>query len=88
MFRQVAVRSWSKTPAVANRSFSTAAVRMGDGDTGAPRNTGSRSGDAWTQKEAAQENLYVRQKEMEKLAALKEKLQQQRAHLDELEEHM
>ncbi|WEW58940.1 ATPase inhibitor [Emydomyces testavorans] len=53
--------------------------------------------DAWTKKESAQENLFIRQKEIEKsahqyfidrLRALKEKLKQQRQHLDELDAHM
>ncbi|KAI5289782.1 hypothetical protein KEM54_003217 [Ascosphaera aggregata] len=61
---------------------------MAEGDTGAPRTTGSRSGDAWTNKEAAMENQYVRRKEREKLEALKLKVKQQRAHLDELERHI
>ncbi|KAI5291464.1 hypothetical protein KEM52_000165 [Ascosphaera acerosa] len=61
---------------------------MSEGDTGAPRTTGSRSGDAWTNKEAAVENMYVRKKEMEKLHALKAKVAQQRKQLDELEAHI
>ncbi|PGH05827.1 hypothetical protein AJ80_08275 [Polytolypa hystricis UAMH7299] len=73
---------------VATRSFSAAAIRMGEGDTGAPRSAGMKSGDVWTKKESAQENLFVRQKEMEKLKVLKEKLQKQRQHLDELDAHI
>ncbi|KAI5309477.1 hypothetical protein KEM55_003157, partial [Ascosphaera atra] len=87
MFRQLAVRSYTKAP-VSNRAFSTAAVRMGEGDTGHVRNTGTtRSGDAWTNREAAEENVWVKRKEMEKLDELKAKLQKQREHLDELEKH-
>ncbi|KAF3483881.1 uncharacterized protein GIQ15_03205 [Arthroderma uncinatum] len=61
---------------------------MTEGSTGAPRAGGVQSGDAWTKKESAEENLYVKRKETEKLLALKEKLKQQRAHLDELDAHI
>ncbi|KAK2744603.1 hypothetical protein FQN57_004208 [Myotisia sp. PD_48] len=71
-----------------NRSFSITAIRMGEGDTGAPRPTGSQSGDIWTKKEAAQESYYVKQREMEKLKGLKEKLKKQREHLDEIDAHI
>jgi len=70
------------------RSFSIAAARMGEGDTGAPRSGGMQSGDSWTKKESAQENMFVKQKEMEKLRILKEKLKKQRQHLDELDAHI
>ncbi|EEA21806.1 ATPase inhibitor [Talaromyces marneffei ATCC 18224] len=71
---------------VATRSFSVASVRMGAGDTGAPR--GAAAADSFTKREAAQENLYVREKELEKLKELKSKLKEQRKHLDELDKHI
>ncbi|EEP76898.1 predicted protein [Uncinocarpus reesii 1704] len=61
---------------------------MGEGDTGAIRPGGVQSGDAWTKKEAAQENIFIKQKELEKLRSLKEKLKQQRQHLDDLDAHI
>ncbi|RAK92326.1 hypothetical protein BO79DRAFT_207438 [Aspergillus costaricaensis CBS 115574] len=70
------------------RSFSALAPRMGAGDTGAPRPGGSQHADSFTKREAAQENLYVHEKEMEKLRALKAKLNEQRKHLDELDKHI
>ncbi|KAL1977544.1 hypothetical protein VTN31DRAFT_403 [Thermomyces dupontii] len=88
MLRQSVVRSLrgttNQTLFAARRPFSVAAVRMGEGDTGAPR----IHPDQFTRREAAQENLYVREKELEKLRALKEKLKEQRKHLDELDKHI
>ncbi|KUL88414.1 hypothetical protein ZTR_05469 [Talaromyces verruculosus] len=73
---------------VATRSFSVASVRMGEGDTGAPRAGGVAAGDSFTKREAAQENLYVKEKELQKLRELKAKLKEQRKHLDELDKHI
>ncbi|KAF2859527.1 putative mitochondrial ATPase inhibitor [Piedraia hortae CBS 480.64] len=56
------------------RTFSMAARQMAGGDAGAPRSGGSQQGDAWTKREHAQEEYAVRQREMEKLKALKEKI--------------
>ncbi|KAJ5389954.1 uncharacterized protein N7496_001022 [Penicillium cataractarum] len=74
--------------ALLTRSFSIAAPRMGEGDTGAPRSGGAAAGDSFTKREAAQEALYIREKELEKLAQLRKKINDQRAHLDELEGHI
>jgi len=70
------------------RSFSVAAIRSAEGDTGAARSGGAASGDSFSKREAASENLFIRQKEKESLQKLKEKLQTQRAHLDELDKHV
>ncbi|KAJ6081777.1 hypothetical protein N7499_006651 [Penicillium canescens] len=90
MLRQFIVRpAVTANRAVMTRSFSAAVPRMGEGDTGAPRSgSGATSGDAFTRREAAQESLYIREKELEKLAALKKKIAEQRKHLDELENHI
>ncbi|KAJ9294648.1 hypothetical protein DTO271G3_6568 [Paecilomyces variotii] len=89
MFRHAIARPLLRTSTpVVNRSFSIAAARMGEGDLGAPRKGGSQQEDTFSRREAAQENLYVREKEMEKLRALKAKLKEQRAHLDELDKHI
>ncbi|KAJ5103332.1 hypothetical protein N7532_003861 [Penicillium argentinense] len=74
--------------ALCQRSFSAIAPRMGEGDTGAPRSGGAAAGDQFTKREAAQEALYIREKELDKLHALKKKIADQRAHLDELEGHV
>ncbi|RPA80620.1 hypothetical protein BJ508DRAFT_307258 [Ascobolus immersus RN42] len=49
---------------------------------------GSGSGDSFSKREKAQEEMYVRQAEREKLQALRAKLQKQREHLDELDKHI
>lgn len=56
------------------RSFSVAARRMAEGDTGAPRAGGAASGDAFTRREHAQEEYAIRQRETEKLKLLREKI--------------
>ncbi|EEQ32817.1 ATPase inhibitor [Microsporum canis] len=88
MFRQLARPAFRASRLPATRSFSVAAVRMTEGSTGAPRPGGEHSGDIWTKKGSAEENLYMKKKEHEKLLILKEKLKQQRAHLDELDAHI
>ncbi|GAB1206612.1 hypothetical protein APSETT445_005302 [Aspergillus pseudonomiae] len=74
--------------AVVSRSFSALAPRMAAGDTGAPRPGGSAQADQFTKREAAQENLYIHEKEREKLLALHNKVKEQRKHLDELDKHI
>ncbi|QKX53566.1 uncharacterized protein TRUGW13939_00645 [Talaromyces rugulosus] len=73
---------------VAKRSFSAIPARMGEGDTGAPRSGGVASSDAFTRREAASENKFVKEKELEKLSLLKQKLKEQRRHLDDLDKHI
>ncbi|KAI1619876.1 hypothetical protein EDD37DRAFT_654436 [Exophiala viscosa] len=108
MLRTQVVKLARATPSV-QRSFSVAAIRAAEGDTGAPRSGGVAGGDAWTKREQANETKFIREKEMERYAffmlgptlpeairssktlvlrKLKEKLQQQRKHLDELETHI
>ncbi|KAJ5130979.1 uncharacterized protein N7515_007018 [Penicillium bovifimosum] len=90
MLRQFVRPAATANRAVFSRSFSVAVPRMGEGDTGAPRSGGggASGGDAFTKREAAQESLYIREKELEKLAQLKKSIVQQRKHLEELENHM
>ncbi|KAB2580776.1 hypothetical protein DIS24_g5626 [Lasiodiplodia hormozganensis] len=76
-----------RAPATA-RPFSTSIRAMAAGDTGATRSGGEKAGDAFTKREAAQEEFYIRQEERRKLLALKEKLKKQREHLDELDRHI
>lgn len=63
---------------------------MGAGDTGSgfSRPTGQAGGDAFTKREHAQEELYIRQQEVEKLRAIQAKLAEQRKHIDELDKHI
>lgn len=44
--------------------------------------------DAFTKREDASEALYVRQKENEKLQALREKIKKHQEHLDELDKNV
>ena len=46
------------------------------------------SRDAFSKREQADENLYVRQKEQEKLLELKKKISDHKKHLDELDQHV
>ncbi|KAI9867531.1 MAG: hypothetical protein M1823_009114 [Watsoniomyces obsoletus] len=64
------------------------ALRAAEGDTGSTRSGGSASSDAFTRREQASENKFIREKEMESLRKLKEKLAAQRKHLDELDSHI
>ncbi|KAK5937586.1 ATPase inhibitor [Knufia obscura] len=70
------------------RSFSAAAVRTAEGDTGGVRSGGVASSDSFNKREAASENKFIREREMETLRQLKEKLRAQRKHLDELDAHI
>ena len=63
------------------RSFSIASRRMAEGDTGAPRSGGSAQGDAFTKREQASEDYYVKQQEKEKLQALRKKIADKEAEL-------
>ncbi|KAK3697733.1 ATPase inhibitor [Vermiconidia calcicola] len=63
------------------RSFSVAARRMAEGDAGAPRSGGSAQGDAFTKREQASEDYYVKQQEREKLEALRKKIADQEAEI-------
>ncbi|CAF9906267.1 MAG: hypothetical protein ALECFALPRED_002179 [Alectoria fallacina] len=61
---------------------------MAEGDTGATKSGGSAQGDAFSKREQADENLYVRQKEQEKLQQLKQKIADHKKHLDDLDKHV
>lgn len=56
------------------RPFSLAARRMAEGDAGAPRSGGAAQSDAFTKREQASEDYYVRQQEREKLEKLRKKI--------------
>ncbi|KAI9706006.1 MAG: hypothetical protein M1836_005412 [Candelina mexicana] len=69
------------------RPLSITAGRMA-GETGGIRSGGEAAADSFSKREKAGEDFYVKQKEKEKLMALKDKLRQQRTHLDELDKHI
>ncbi|EAA60843.1 hypothetical protein AN4500.2 [Aspergillus nidulans FGSC A4] len=48
----------------------------------------SQFSDVWQKRETAQENLYMYEREKEKLEALKKKIQEQREHLNELDKKL
>ncbi|MCJ1483553.1 hypothetical protein MMC06_003721 [Schaereria dolodes] len=74
--------------AIRHRTFFISATRMAEGDTGGVRSGGAASSDSFSKREKANEDYYVKQKEQEKLVALKAKLQEQRKHIDELDKHI
>ncbi|KAJ5171949.1 hypothetical protein N7492_004542 [Penicillium capsulatum] len=78
----------TSTPAVL-RSFSVGSSIMGAGDTGAPKAHGFQSEkDQFRRREAAAEALYIKEQEMEKIKLLRQKLKEQRTHMDELDKHL
>ncbi|SPO00822.1 related to H+-transporting ATP synthase inhibitor precursor, mitochondrial [Cephalotrichum gorgonifer] len=88
MFRSSIVKAPLRTPAAfASRAFSTTARVMGAGDTGAPPKTGGL-GDAFQRRERAVEEVAIRQREREKLIALKKQITEQQAHLQKLSDHI
>ncbi|KAK4648197.1 ATPase inhibitor [Podospora bellae-mahoneyi] len=74
-------------PALFSRSFAITSRAMAAGDTGAPPKTGGQ-GDAFQRREKAQEDFAIRQREKEKLIALRQKLREQQDHLQKLSDHM
>ncbi|KIW08610.1 uncharacterized protein PV09_00569 [Verruconis gallopava] len=69
---------------LARRSFAYTPRIMAEGDTGAPRATG----DAFTKREKAAEEMYIRQEEQAKLKALREKIKNAQKHMDELDSYI
>ncbi|KAL3472234.1 mitochondrial ATPase inhibitor, IATP-domain-containing protein [Aspergillus californicus] len=89
MLRQSISRPLTTTSrAILTRPFSAIAPRMGAGDTGGTRSGGVQASDQFQKREAAQEGLYIHQKEQEKIAALRKKVEEQRKNLDELDKHL
>lgn len=54
---------------------------MAAGDAGAPRSGGTAQGDAFTKREKANEDYYVKAEEKKKLEALRKKISDQEAAL-------
>ncbi|KAF8474249.1 mitochondrial ATPase inhibitor, IATP-domain-containing protein [Kalaharituber pfeilii] len=80
------IRAQRFAPAVLSARYMT----TGEGATGAgyARPTGEAGGDSFTKREKAVEDYYIRQKEKEKLIELRDKLRQQKKHLDDLDAHI
>ncbi|RMD41552.1 hypothetical protein DV735_g3557, partial [Chaetothyriales sp. CBS 134920] len=87
MLRTQTVKLIRASPSL-TRSFAATAFRAGAGDLGGVRSGGSASSDAFNRREQASENKFIREKELESLRKLKEKLAIQRKHLDELDKHI
>lgn len=63
------------------RTFTMSAVRAAEGDTGATRSGGASQGDAFTKREQASEDYYVKQEEKKKLEALRKRIADKEADL-------
>jgi len=87
MLRTQVVKLARATPSF-KRQFTVTALRAAEGDTGGTRPGGAAQADSWNKREQASENKFIRDKEMESLKKLKAKLQDQRKHLDELDQHI
>ena len=71
----------SYATAITTRSFSAAPFRMAEGDTGAPRSGGAAQGDAFTKREQASEDFYVKEQEKRKLEEMKKRVADKEAEL-------
>ncbi|KAJ5132089.1 ATPase inhibitor [Penicillium atrosanguineum] len=74
---------------IITRYFSVSSSIMGEGDTGAPKPRGFLAEkDTFTQRGAAQEGMYIKEQEMEKMRLLREKLRESQKHMEELDKHL
>lgn len=55
---------------------------MAEGDTGGIRHGGEKSMDTWSKREKAAEDMYIRQREKEIMALLREKIMAQQVQLE------
>jgi len=67
---------------VHSRTFTTAPRLMAEGDTGGIRHGGEKSADTWSRREKAAEDMYIRQREKEIMALLREKIRAQQLQLE------
>ena len=74
-------RQLPRISTTSTRTFSIAARRMAEGDTGAPRSGGAAQGDAFTKREQASEDYYVKQQEKQKLEELRKRIADKEAEL-------
>ncbi|KAI0382037.1 mitochondrial ATPase inhibitor, IATP-domain-containing protein [Hypomontagnella monticulosa] len=92
MYRQTLTKIPSRGLAIASsrRAFTTTFRAMAAGDTGSPNKLGSLGGqsDAFKNREKANEDYAIRQREKEKLILLHQKVKDQQKALQELSDHM
>lgn len=88
MFRTQITRT--ARPVAAQRFLTTTSKLMSSGDTGSgySRPGGERAGDAFTKRERAAEDRFIKQEERAKLLAIREKLAAQKKHIEELDKHI
>ncbi|AOW02383.1 YALI0C05621p [Yarrowia lipolytica CLIB122] len=79
MLTRITTATVTRVPRVAARFYS-------EGSTGSYRGEGS--GDSFTKREKAQEDLYVKQQEKEKLDALRKQLNKLKQDTADLEKHL
>ncbi|KAF9731069.1 hypothetical protein PMIN06_011440 [Paraphaeosphaeria minitans] len=87
MFRTSVIKA-ARLPATTRYFSSSVRVFAGETGSGSSRPGGSRSGDAFTKRETAAEEMYIKQEERARLLAIRQKLQQQQKHIDELTKHI
>ncbi|KAF2206058.1 hypothetical protein GQ43DRAFT_436485 [Delitschia confertaspora ATCC 74209] len=75
---------------VSSKRLLSTSARLMAGETGSgfSRPAGDKAGDAFTRRERANEEMYIRQEEKQKLLAIRAKLAEQRKHIDELDKHI
>ncbi|KAK3063237.1 hypothetical protein LTS18_002014 [Coniosporium uncinatum] len=61
---------------------------MAEGDVGGTKAGGARASDSINKREKANEDMYIREQEQQKLKTLKDKIEAQERHLKELKDHM
>ncbi|KAI4155809.1 MAG: hypothetical protein LQ340_000742 [Diploschistes diacapsis] len=61
---------------------------MAEGATGATRAGGAASSDSFSKREKANEDMAIKNREREKLMALKAKVEAQQKHLKDLSDHI
>lgn len=72
--RTLSTRLPRATSTTTARSFSVFARTMAEGDTGSARSGGAAQSDAFTKREKANEDYYVKEQERSKLEALRKKI--------------
>ncbi|POS82507.1 hypothetical protein EPUL_004575 [Erysiphe pulchra] len=87
MQRQAISKSF-KLITSARAAISTTARSMAAGDTGAPKSGGAQSGDAFSRRGKANEDMAIKAREREKLLDLRKMISEQHEHLNRLEKHL
>lgn len=74
-------RMGARAATLHTRQFSVATKRFAEGDTGATRSRGVQGGDAFTRREKAAEDMYIKSREKEIVQLLREKIAKQEEQL-------